>query len=109
MLETLDFGSHMNIPDNESCILTSLSILKSLVYEISRGEDVSPPIATLSVFLPHYLYKAAEVCLSDARISEGVDTEPLIRDLKDLLGYLELRWVAASTSPLYYGYMYGLY
>ncbi|KAJ9488006.1 hypothetical protein VN97_g5301 [Penicillium thymicola] len=61
MLETLEVGSHTYIPDNEYCIHTSLNILKSLVYEIARGAETSPSIemATLSVFLPHCLYKAA--------------------------------------------------
>jgi hypothetical protein len=99
MLETLEVGSHMNIPDNECCIRTSINILKSLVHEIARGAEVSPPVEmmTLSVFLPHCIYKAAMVCLGDSRVSGCVDPEPSIRPLKDLLGYLGMRWVAAST------------
>ncbi|KAJ5828975.1 uncharacterized protein N7525_007228 [Penicillium rubens] len=99
MLETLEVGSHMNIPDNECCIRTSINILKSLVHEIARGAEVSPPVEmmTLSVFLPHCIYKAAMVCLGDSRVSGCVDPEPSIRPLKDLLGYLGMRWVAASA------------
>ncbi|KAJ5269504.1 hypothetical protein N7505_005262 [Penicillium chrysogenum] len=98
MLETLEVGSHMNIPDNECCIRTSINILKSLVHEIARGAEVSPPVEmmTLSVFLPHCIYKAAMVCLGDSRVSGCVDPEPSIRPLKDLLGYLGMRWVAAK-------------
>ncbi|CAG8008683.1 unnamed protein product [Penicillium nalgiovense] len=98
MLETLEVGSHMNTPDNEYCIRTSISILKSLVHEIARGAEISPPVEmmTLSVFLPHCIYKAAMVCLGDARVSGCVDPEPSIRPLKDLLGYLGMRWVAAK-------------
>lgn len=102
MLETLEVGSHMAAPDNEDCIRTSLNILKSLVHEIAReGGEISPPIEmmTLFVFLPHCLYKTAMVCLSDVRVLGGVDPEPSIRLLKDLLGYLSIRWVAASTWP----------
>lgn len=100
MLETLELGSRMNIPDNEYCISTSLNILSSLVHEIARGAEISPPveIMTLSVFLSHCIYKAAMVCLGDARVSGCVDPEPSIRPLKDLLGYLGMRWVAASMS-----------
>ncbi|CAP95657.1 Pc21g07600 [Penicillium rubens Wisconsin 54-1255] len=98
MLETLEVGSHMNIPDNECCIRTSINILKSLVHELARGAEVSPPVEmmTLSVFLPHCIYKAAMVCLGDSRVSGCVDPEPSIRPLKDLLGYLGMRWVAAK-------------
>lgn len=101
MLETLEVGSHTYIPDNECCIHTSLNILKSLVYEIARGVETSPPVetASLSVFLPHCLYKAAMVCLNDTRLAGGVDPEPSIRPLKALLGYLGMRWLAASTWP----------
>ncbi|OQD95299.1 hypothetical protein PENSOL_c021G12066 [Penicillium solitum] len=97
MLETLEVGSHTYIPDNECCIHTSLNILKSLVYEIARGVETSPPVetASLSVFLPHCLYKAAMVCLNDTRLAGGVDPEPSIRPLKALLGYLGMRWLAA--------------
>ncbi|KAJ5181747.1 hypothetical protein N7449_011894 [Penicillium cf. viridicatum] len=97
MLETLEVGSHTYIPDNECCIHTSLNILKSLVYEIARGAETSPSIemATLSVFLPHCLHKAAMVCLNYARLAGGVDLEPSIRPLKALLGYLGMRWLAA--------------
>jgi hypothetical protein len=103
MLETLEVGSHMNIPDNEYCIRTSINILKSLVHEIARGAEISPPVemVNLSVFLPHCIYKAAMVCLGDARVSGCVDPEPSIRPLKDLLGYLGMRWVAASTCAPY--------
>ncbi|KAJ5429460.1 hypothetical protein N7491_006476 [Penicillium cf. griseofulvum] len=98
MLETLEVGSHINIPDNEYCINTSLNILKSLVHEIARGAEISPSVKmmNLSVFLPHYIYKAAMVYLGDARVSGCVDPEPSIRPLKDLLGYLGMRWVAAK-------------
>ncbi|KXG45632.1 uncharacterized protein PGRI_033990 [Penicillium griseofulvum] len=98
MLETLELGSRMNIPDNEYCISTSLNILSSLVHEIARGAEISPPveIMTLSVFLSHCIYKAAMVCLGDARVSGCVDPEPSIRPLKDILGYLGMRWVAAK-------------
>ncbi|KAJ5456729.1 hypothetical protein N7530_012003 [Penicillium desertorum] len=98
MLETLEVGSHMNIPDNEYCIRTSINILKSLVHEIARGAEISPPVemVNLSVFLPHCIYKAAMVFLGDARVSGCVDPEPSIRPLKDLLGYLGMRWVAAK-------------
>ncbi|CAI7631739.1 unnamed protein product [Penicillium viridicatum] len=97
MLETLEVGSQTYIPDNECCIHTSLNILKSLVYEIAEGAETSLSIemATLSVFLPHCLYKAAMVCLIDARLAGGVDPEPSIRPLKALLGYLGMRWLAA--------------
>ncbi|KAA8648398.1 fungal specific transcription factor domain-containing protein [Aspergillus tanneri] len=97
MLEILEVGSHMDIHDNECCIYTSLNILKSLVHEIARG-NITTPIerATLSVFLPHCLYKAAILSLSDARVSGAVDPEPSIRPLKSLLGYLAMRWVAAK-------------
>ncbi|OQD61406.1 hypothetical protein PENPOL_c017G06052 [Penicillium polonicum] len=97
MLETLEVGSHTYIPDNECCVHTSLNILKSLVYEIAEGAETSPSIemATLSVFLPHCLYKAAMVCLNDSRLAGGVDPEPSIRPLKALLGYLGMRWLAA--------------
>lgn len=102
MLETLEVGSHTYIPDNECCVHTSLNILKSLVCEIAEGAETSPSIemATLSVFLPHCLYKAAMVCLNDARLAGGVDPEPSIRPLKALLGYLGMRWLAASTWPM---------
>ncbi|KAJ5923073.1 hypothetical protein N7516_010776 [Penicillium verrucosum] len=98
MLETLEVGSHMNIPDNEYCIRTSINILKSLAHEIARGAEISPPVEmmTLSVFLPHCIYKAAMVCLGDARVSGCVDPESLIQPLKDLLGYLGMRWMAAK-------------
>ncbi|OQE32501.1 hypothetical protein PENFLA_c001G09247 [Penicillium flavigenum] len=98
MLETLEVGSHMTIPDNECCIRTSINILKSLIHEIARGAETSPPVEmmTLSVFLPHCIYKAAMVCLGDARVSGCVDPEPSIRPLKYLLGYLGRRWVAAK-------------
>lgn len=74
MLEILEVGSHIGIPDNKWCTLTSLNILKSLVREIVREEDISPTIelGTLSVFLSHCLYKAAMVCLADDRVSGGV-------------------------------------
>lgn len=102
MLETLEVGSHTYIPDNECCIHTSLNILKSLVYEIAGGAETSPSIemANLSVFLPHCLYKAAMVCLNDARLAGGVDPESSSRPLKALLGYLGMRWLAASMWPM---------
>lgn len=101
MLETLEVGSHMYISDNECCIHTSLNILKSLIYEIAQGAETSPPIetATLSVFLPHSIYKAAMMCLHNVRLAGVVDPEPPIRSLKALLGYLGMRWLAASTWP----------
>ncbi|CAI7579032.1 unnamed protein product [Penicillium palitans] len=97
MLETLEVGSHMYISDNECRIHTSLNILKSLIYEIAQGAETSPPIetATLSVFLPHSIYKAAMMCLHDVRLAGVVDPEPPIRSLKALLGYLGMRWLAA--------------
>lgn len=111
MLEILEVGTHMDIPGNEYCIYTSLNILKSLVHEIARGGEIYPPpieISTLSVFLPHCLYKAAIVCLEDVRVSGGDDPEPLIRPLKDLLCYLGMRWVAASTYSAHFP-TYSLY
>lgn len=101
MLEVLEVGSHMDIPNNESCIFTSLNILKSLVHEILRGRNIRPSIemSTLSVFIPHYLYKAAMVCLKDSRVYTS-DTELLVRSYKTLLGYLGIRWIAAGRySP----------
>lgn len=91
----------MYISDNECCIHTSLNILKSLIYEIAQGAETSPPIetATLSVFLPHSIYKAAMMCLHNVRLAGVVDPEPPIRSLKALLGYLGMRWLAASTWP----------
>jgi hypothetical protein len=101
MLEALEVGSHTYIPDNECCIHTSLNILKSLVYEITREAETSPSseMAALSVFLPHCLYKAAMVCLNNTRLAGGVDPEPSMRPLKALLAYLGMRWLAASTWP----------
>lgn len=104
MLEILETGSHMGIRENnKQCVHTSVNILKSLVHEVGRGPSESSPLsielAALPVFLPHCLYKAAVLSLSDARVSGGVDPEPSIRPLKDLLGYLGMRWMAASKWP----------
>ena len=101
MLEILEVGSHMDMPDNICCIHTSLNILKSFVQEIGRGEMSSPlDMASLSVFLPHCLFKAAMLCLNDARISGGVDPEFSIQPMKALLSCLGMRWVAASRNPI---------
>lgn len=97
MLELLEVGSHMDIPDNEFCISTSLSILKSLVYEILHEQDIFSPaeVSTLSVFLPRCLYKAAMVCLGDIRVSAG-DPGPLVKSYKKQLVHLSTRWMAAG-------------
>lgn len=49
---------------------------------------------------PHCLFTAAMVCLSDARVSGGVDPEPFLQPIKALLSYLGMRWVAASRDPV---------
>jgi hypothetical protein len=101
MLEILEVGSHMDVPDNFYCIHTSVNILKSLIHEVGCGGEMSPPVdmETVSIFLPHCLFKAAMVCLSDARVSGGVDPEPFIQPMKTLLSNLGMRWVAASRDP----------
>lgn len=100
MLEILEVGSHMDMPDKLCCINTSLNILKSFIHEIGRGEMSIPlDMATSSVFLPHCFFKAAMLCLNDARISAGVDPEFSIQPMKALLSSLGMRWVAASRKP----------
>lgn len=98
MLETLELGSRTETPGDFHCIYTSVNILKSLVREVGLGGEVSPPdeTAALSVFLPHFLFKAAMVCLSDTRVSGRADPEPLLQPMRGLLNNLEKRWVAAS-------------
>lgn len=99
MLEVLEFASHMNLPANEYCVLTSINILESLVLEIGHGtKDIGTKmeVASLPVFTTHCIYKAAIVYLQDARVSGGVDPEPSVSPLKDLLRHIGMRWGAAS-------------
>ncbi|PLB50136.1 hypothetical protein P170DRAFT_508355 [Aspergillus steynii IBT 23096] len=104
MLEVLEFGSHINLPANEYCTQTSINILASLVHEIGHEAKatVATPTepATLPVFIIHCIYKAAIVYLRDARLSGGVDPEPSIRPLTDLLRHIGMRWRAASDYAL---------
>ncbi|KAJ5172762.1 hypothetical protein N7492_005355 [Penicillium capsulatum] len=98
MLEILEVGCHMEMPENEFCVDTSVNILKSLVREIYWGQNIcsSTKAPNLPVFIPRCLYKAAMVCLHDSRVS-GEDQEPLVTSYKILLGHLRERWAAAGN------------
>lgn len=96
MLEILQVGSHMDMPGNEFCISTSVSILKSLIHEISHEARCVPIEASnWSVFLPHCIYKTAIMCFGDRRLP-GSDLNSILGPLKALLEYMGTRWVAAS-------------
>lgn len=101
MLEALEIGSRMDIPDNSDCVKTAVNILRSLICEFGRGGEISPPLdtATLSVFLPHFLFKAALAYLCDTRLSNGIESESSIQPIKIKLRQLGTRWMAASRKP----------
>ncbi|OBT87719.1 hypothetical protein VE02_04083 [Pseudogymnoascus sp. 03VT05] len=100
MLEVLEFGSKVEPQDNEYCVQASLNILTSLTHEIAHGARAvttdSAALETLSVFIPHCIYKAAIVCLHDAKVSKDSNLKLRIQPLKDILGYIGLRWGAAK-------------
>ncbi|OBT80367.1 hypothetical protein VF21_00894 [Pseudogymnoascus sp. 05NY08] len=100
MLEVLEFGSKVEPQDNEYCVQASLNILASVTHEIAHGARRvtidSAALATLPVFIPHCIYKAAIVCLHDAKVFKDSNLKLRIQPLKDLLGYIGLRWGAAK-------------
>lgn len=100
MLESLELGSRMDIPDNSDCVKTAVNILRSLICEFGQIAETSLPLdrATLSVFLPHFLFKAALAYLSDTRLSEGIEPESSIQPIKTILRRLGTRWTAASRK-----------
>lgn len=102
MLEILEFGSQIQVEDNEYCVQTSFNILTSLTHEITHGASCvttdSAVLATLPVFISHCIYKAAIVYLYDAKVSEGGHPKLLIQPLKNLLVYIGSRWGAASKK-----------
>ncbi|OBT39506.1 hypothetical protein VE00_10394 [Pseudogymnoascus sp. WSF 3629] len=100
MLEVLEFGSKVEPQDNEYCVQASLNILTSLTQEIAHGArgvktGDSAALAALPVFISHCVYKAAMVCLRDTKVSKDGNLKLKIQPLKDLLGYIGLRWGAA--------------
>lgn len=105
MLEVLEFGSKVEPQDNEYCVQASLNILRSLTHEIAHGargvKTDSAGLAALPVFITHCVYKAAIICLHDAKVSKDGNVK-LIQPLKDLLGYIGLRWGAASKKLMLY-------
>ena len=107
MLEALEVASHMDAQENFHCISTSVNILNSLVREMGIGAKLHSPVdaAGFSIFLPHCLFKAAMLCLSDDRVSGGADLVSTIQPLGALLDRLGMRWVAASkySSANYMG------
>ncbi|OBT41202.1 hypothetical protein VE00_08123 [Pseudogymnoascus sp. WSF 3629] len=101
MLEVLEFGSKVEPQDNEYCVQASLNILMSLTQEIAHGATGvktgdSAALAALPVFISHCVYKAAMVCLRDAKASKDGNAKLRIQPLKDLLGYIGLRWGAGK-------------
>lgn len=102
MLEMLDFGAKLKLENIEYCTQTSFNILASVTHEIAHEARAvatySAGLDALPVFLPHCIYKAAIVYLHNSRISEGSDSNLLIQPLKNLLGYIGLRWGSASTN-----------
>lgn len=104
MLEVLEFGSKVEPQDNEYCVQASLNILTSLTQEIAHGargvKTDSAGLAALPVFISHCIYKAAIVCLRDTKVSKDGKLKLLIQPLKDLLGYIGLRWCAGSKLML---------
>lgn len=102
MLEILEFGSQIQAENNEYCVQASLNILTSLTHEIAHGASCvttdSVVLATLPVFISHFIYKAAIVYIYDAKVSDGGNPKLLIQPIKDLLGYIGSRWCAASKN-----------
>lgn len=102
MLEILDFGAKIKLQNIEYCTQTSFNILASVTHEIAheaRGVATnSAGLDAFPVFIPHCIYKATMVYLHNERISEGGDPNLLIQPLKNLLGYIGLRWGAGSKN-----------
>jgi hypothetical protein len=103
MLEVLEFGSKVEPQDNEYCVQASLNILMSLTQEIAHGATgvKTGDSAALPVFISHCVSKAAMVCLRDAKASKDGNAKLRIQPLKDLLGYIGLRWGAGSKKFMF--------
>jgi hypothetical protein len=60
------------------------------------------PIDTISVFIPHSIYKAVMVYLQLPRLSRQENVDASIRALVDLLSLMSTRWISAGMLKFSY-------
>jgi hypothetical protein len=102
MLELLGFGCRINRPDSDVCNMVSRNILTTMVDETVDGASsvLSNPTAekpdSLSVFIPHFIYRTALLFLEELTNPEQDNVEHSIKILITLLEYIGQKWVAGS-------------